>query len=154
MEKYSFISRWRVKASIGPVWDAIYETSSWPSWWKGIEEVNEIGSRDPNGMRQIVFGDSAPVPVKYNLTVSRVEKYRCIEFTASGEYKGKAKWLFEEQPDGTILIQYHWQVSPRRTWKNMVSPVSRTLMQWNHDMIMEWGAKGLSQKVNAGLIEY
>lgn len=31
-EKYSFVTKWQMKASLQDVWDAIYISLEWPQW--------------------------------------------------------------------------------------------------------------------------
>ena len=31
--RYSFLTTWLLDAPVEPVWDAIYDTDAWPSWW-------------------------------------------------------------------------------------------------------------------------
>jgi hypothetical protein len=34
MTDYSFVSSWRLQAPIDQVWEEIFHTERWPSWWK------------------------------------------------------------------------------------------------------------------------
>lgn len=154
MYRYSFVTQWKVNASMQDVWDAIYDTGHWPEWWKGVEEVKEVSTPDAPGLQHITMRSNFEQPVSYNFRVTSIEKFRKIEGAASGEYKGKARWEFEEQNDGAILVKYTWDVTPKTCIKNILSPVSRTLMQWHHDTVMHWGARGLADKLHAGLVEY
>jgi len=39
---YSFHTEWQIEAPVEDIWDAIVDTTSWPEWGKGVEEVNEL----------------------------------------------------------------------------------------------------------------
>ena len=59
-EKYSFVTRWQIRAPIEKVWNAIYESTEWPHWWKGVLNVNPDISVDIEG-----HTDSIPIRKKY-----------------------------------------------------------------------------------------
>ena len=37
-------------------------------------------------------------------------------------------------------------------WMNMLAPVARPLFEWNHNVVMNWGAKGLSERLGASVV--
>lgn len=154
MFRYSFVTCWKVKAKMDEVWNAIYDTDHWPEWWKGVEEVKQIQCPNSPCLHQITTRSNYDRPVSFNLRITSVEKNKFIKAETSGEFKGKAIWEFEEQSDGTIMIKYKWNAIQKTSFKNLLSPISSTILQWHHDTVMQWGAKGLANKLHAGLIEY
>jgi uncharacterized protein YndB with AHSA1/START domain len=34
MAEYHFVSTWQIQAPIERVWEEIYHSERWPSWWK------------------------------------------------------------------------------------------------------------------------
>ena len=51
--KYSFVTKWQLKASLADVWDAIYNSTEWPQWWKGVKAVIEIEKNDEAGINGV-----------------------------------------------------------------------------------------------------
>jgi uncharacterized protein YndB with AHSA1/START domain len=41
--RYGFLTLWLFDAPVEPVWDAIYDTEAWPTWWPGLATL--LGSR-------------------------------------------------------------------------------------------------------------
>jgi hypothetical protein len=46
MSDYRFISTWRLQAPIEQVWDEIFHTERWPSWWKYVHRVDQLDPGD------------------------------------------------------------------------------------------------------------
>lgn len=42
MAEYHFVSTWRIQAPIESVWEEIFHTERWPSWWKYVAGVEEL----------------------------------------------------------------------------------------------------------------
>ena len=42
MEKYSFVTKWQIRAPMQQVWDAIYESTELLAWWKGVVDVQVV----------------------------------------------------------------------------------------------------------------
>jgi hypothetical protein len=53
MEKYAFVTRWQIRAPLQQVWDAIYESTEWPNWWKGVLDVQVLDKGDENGVNGV-----------------------------------------------------------------------------------------------------
>jgi hypothetical protein len=51
MAQYEFVTIWRFKASQQKVWDLIFHSEAWPSWWRGVEKVEKLRRRRESGRR-------------------------------------------------------------------------------------------------------
>ena len=47
---YRFLSTWLLESPREPVWDAIFDKKSWPTWWRGVELVIELDPGDDDGV--------------------------------------------------------------------------------------------------------
>ena len=137
MGKYSFVTHWTVQAPLEKVWEAIYDSDRWPSWWKGVERVERIGS-----VRRFTWKSRLPYRLTFDLKVTRVEPMSLIESTAEGELSGIGRWTFESA-GGVTRVRYDWNVHTTKPWMNLLAPIARPLFRWNHDVIMNWGLEGL-----------
>ncbi|MBC3227501.1 SRPBCC family protein [Serratia fonticola] len=50
MAEYQLTTLWRIKAPLPTVWEVLYHPDIWPSWWKNLLQVVEIGKGDALGI--------------------------------------------------------------------------------------------------------
>jgi hypothetical protein len=151
MAKYSFVTTWHVSAPIESVWNEIYHSELWPTWWKGVERVVELewGDKDGiGGVRRYTWKSLLPYELTFDMRTVRVEPMSAIEGVATGELQGKGLWQFSVDQTGTVA-RYDWEVQTTKLWMNMLSPLARRLFKWNHDVVMGWGAEGLRKWLGA-----
>jgi uncharacterized membrane protein len=149
MTTFTFISVWKIEAPLEPVWEAISRFEDWPSWWKGVQQVEVLSPGDSNRIgfcsRQ-TWKSKLPYKLKFEGCVTRVEPQSLIALTSGGELQGTGLMRFAN--DGKLTtFQYDWNVSTSKVWMNLVAPVAKPLFSWNHDVIMNWGAEGLASKL-------
>ena len=65
---------------------------------------------------------------------------------AIGELQGRGLWQLSIESDETI-VRYDWNVETTKRWMNLLSPVARPLFEWNHNVVMGWGAEGLERRL-------
>ena len=82
-----------------------------------------------------------------------VDYLKSIEIVASGDLEGRGKWTFTSE-EGIVTVQYNWDVKTTQKVISFLALVLKPLLAWNHDEIMRWGALGLTNKLNARLIQY
>jgi hypothetical protein len=49
-------------------------------------------------------------------------------------------------------VRYEWDVSTTKRWMNLLSPLLRTFLNWNHDIVMRCGEEGIGKKTGTKLI--
>lgn len=155
-QQYSFVTKWQIKAPIQAVWDAIYHSEEWPEWWKGVISVEEIRKNDSNGVNGIKYytwKSVLPYTLKFNMQLLKCHQPKYLYGKAFGELQGEGTWLLEQKKDVTY-VQYNWNVHTNKAWMNFFSFLLKPVFKYNHDVVMRWGAKGLSKRLNATLISY
>jgi uncharacterized protein YndB with AHSA1/START domain len=154
MAKYEFVTIWHFKSPLAPVWEMIYNSDRWPTWWKGVEDVTLVKEGDENNIGSIyryTWKSKLPYRLRFEMQLTRVEPMKLIEGTAIGELSGKGLWRLSQ--DGEITtVRYDWQVETTKRWMNLLTPIARPLFKWNHDVVMGWGAEGLAKKLGVALI--
>ena len=80
----------------------------------------------------------------------RVEPPLLLEGIAIGELQGRGLWQLSTAGSETI-VRYDWNVETTKRWMNFVSPIARPLFEWNHNVVMGWGAKGLAQRLGTSI---
>ena len=154
MTQYSFQTRWLLDAPVGPVWDAIYDTDTWPSWWKGVRRVEELVPRGPDGVGGIsrfTFRGVLPYDLVFDMRSVRVERHRLLEGISSGELTGTGRWRFGAQ-EGATVVTYEWDVETTARWMNLLAPIARPAFAWNHDRVMRAGGEGLATLLGVRLL--
>ena len=149
MADYSFVTLWRFRAPLEPVWDSIYRSEEWPSWWRGVERVERVEEGDDRGvgaLRLYTWRSKLPYRLAFHMRLTRVEPLSLIEGEAVGELTGTGRWHLTHDA-GLTDVRYDWNVRTTRPWTNLLAPVARPLFKWNHDVVMDWGADGLARRL-------
>jgi hypothetical protein len=155
MKTYNFVTIWRVKAPIENVWNEIYHSQDWPTWWKGVEAVLEVRKGDESGVGSIhryTWKSKLPYKLSFDMETIRIETPRLLEGIAVGELQGRGLWQLSTEGSETI-VRYDWNVVTTKRWMNLLAPIARRLFEWNHNVIMSWGAKGLQERLGARVVE-
>jgi hypothetical protein len=151
---YRFITVWKLRAPIDAVWQAIYETEKWPSWWRGVVSVEDVRAGDSDGIgavRRYVWRSRLPYTLAFDMEATRIEAPRLLEGKASGELEGAGTWRLAET-EGVTTVGYTWEVRTTRPWMNLLTPLARPLFAWNHDYVMKQGGEDLARLLGAELI--
>ena len=154
MARYSFLTAWLLSAPIEPVWDALYDSESWPEWWRGVTRVQAVTAKTEHGVGQvfdIAWRSFLPYELEFRTTVTRVEHPHLMEGEVTGDLVGHGRWrLFHAGT--TTAVTYEWNVRTAKRWMNLVAPVARPIFHWNHDWVMAQGGRGLAKRIGAPLI--
>lgn len=147
---YSFETDWVFNAPLQQVWDAIYLSEDWPKWWKGVLSVEEIVKGDERGIGSVrVYKMRSPMlyTLSFHMELTDRIELRLLKGNASGELQGTGAWYFEEH-DGLTHVHYEWKVSTNKAWMNYLAFLLKPLFEYNHDILMRWGAESLAKKLN------
>jgi uncharacterized protein YndB with AHSA1/START domain len=153
--EYSFLTTWLLDSPRGPVWEALHDQAAWPSWWRGVEEVEEL-SRPADGadvgtVSRMVWRSLLPYRVEFETETTRVERPTLLEGRASGELAGVGRWRLYEQ-DGVTAVLYEWEVGTTKPWMNRLAPLLRGAFEWNHDWVMARGGEGIAALLGCRLL--
>jgi uncharacterized protein YndB with AHSA1/START domain len=152
--EYRFLTTWLLEADRERVWDAIYESERWPSWWHGVLEAEKLEEGDPDGVGQYgryVWKSKLPYKLEFFVRTTKVEKPQLLEGNAEGELTGIGRWRLYEQ-GGVTACLYEWNVSTTRAWMNLLAPVARPIFAVNHDYVMRNGGHGLAKLLGVPLL--
>jgi uncharacterized protein YndB with AHSA1/START domain len=155
MAEYAFLTTWLLESPRQPVWEALHDQARWPSWWRGVEEAEEL-SRPPGGddvgtIARMVWKSLLPYRVEFEVTTTRVERPSLLEGRAVGELEGIGRWRLYEQ-DGVTAVLYEWNVSTTKFWMNLLAPLLRPAFEWNHDWVMARGGEGIAELLGCKLL--
>ena len=155
MKTYEFVTIWRVNAPLESVWNEIYHSREWPTWWKGVESVVEVQKGDDLGVGSIhryTWKSKLPYRLSFDMKTIRIEPPVLLEGIATGELQGRGLWRLSAS-NGETTVRYDWRVETTKRWMNLLSPLARPLFEWNHNVVMSWGAQGLAQRLGQRVTE-
>jgi len=151
---YRFLTTWLLDSPREPVFEALYDQASWPSWWRGVEEAVEVSPGNEGGVgtvARMVWKSLLPYWVEFEITTTRVERPILLQADVVGELTGVGRWrLF--QADGATAVLYEWNVATTRAWMNALAPVARPIFEWNHDWVMARGGEGIANLLGCRLL--
>jgi uncharacterized protein YndB with AHSA1/START domain len=156
MADYAFLTTWLLESPREPVWNAIHDQKAWPSWWRGVESVQELrGGDEPEdgvgSVSRMVWKSLLPYRVSFEVTTTRVEHPTLMEGRAVGELEGIGRWRLYEQ-GGVTAVLYEWNVSTTKPWMNRLAPLLRPAFEWNHDWVMARGGEGIARLLGCRLL--
>ena len=154
VKAYEFVTVWRVKAPIESIWNEIYHSSEWPAWWKGVESVVEVRKGDERGVGSIhryTWKSKLPYRLSFDMQTIRIEPPQLLEGIAIGELEGRGLWQLSTDGSETI-VRYDWNVETTKRWMNLLAPIARPVFEWNHNVVMNWGAEGLGKRLGVSVI--
>lgn len=144
---YSFVTRWHVEAPIDTVWDALYATEAYPTWWKAVLAVTKVDEGGPGGVgRTDRFVWKAPLGyrLRFELRLTTIDRPNRLGGAAGGDLEGTGEWTLTAE-EGATDVRYDWNVRTSRAWMNVLAPVARPLFKGSHDAVMRDGATGLAR---------
>jgi uncharacterized protein YndB with AHSA1/START domain len=145
-----------VEAPREEVFQAIWDSEHWPSWWRGVESVRTLEEGDDEGVGSLgryVWKSRLPYRLEFDTRITRVERPRLMEGEAMGELAGTGRWqLFEEH--GVTAAVYDWNVRTTAPWMNLLAPIAQPVFKWNHDVVMRWGGEGIAKLLGARLLTH
>ena len=155
MADYSFVTLWRFRSPLEPVWEMVYRSEDWPGWWRGVERVERIEEGDASGVGALqlyTWKSRLPYRLAFHMRLKRVEHFSLIEGEAVGELTGTGRWRLTYDA-GVTHVRYDWNVRTSKPLMNLLAPIARPVFKWNHDVVMDWGADGLARKLGVERVQ-
>ena len=90
MTDYEFVTIWRFKAPQEKVWNLIFHSEDWPSWWRGVERVEKLRDGNANSVGAVhryTWKSKLPYRLVFEMETTRVEPIHLIEGRAIGELR-------------------------------------------------------------------
>jgi hypothetical protein len=147
------LSTWCVDAPVDDVWRLLEDAAGYPTWWKGVRNVELLSPGDALGVGDVnrfSWRSVLPYTLVFDMQVTRVEPLRLIEGRATGELEGVGVWRVFTGPCTAVV--YDWRVRTTKAWMNAFGPVARPAFVWNHDLVMRQGAEGMAAALGARLL--
>jgi len=149
MTNYHLQTVWWTPATVDQIWGILANYADWPTWWRGIQNVEVLRDGDESGAGTVLrqkWRSRLPFTLVFDLEMLRIESGRLLEGRASGDLEGICKWTFAPANGGTE-IRFDVNVRPGRWWMNLPIPFAPRVVRANFETIMRWGREGLEQKL-------
>jgi hypothetical protein len=153
--EYQLLTEWKLAAPQQLVYDTVLDSLEWPSWWPGLEQVDELVAGDADGiggLRRYVWKGRLPYRLSFVARTTRVETPCLLAAIVEGDLAGSGRWTFSHE-EGVTNVRYEWQVRTTKPWMNALAPFARSIFASNHHDIMRSGGEGLARRLGAQLIE-
>jgi uncharacterized protein YndB with AHSA1/START domain len=154
MADYQFVTHWLIAAPMQQVWAAIVDSESWHLWWNAVESAVELepGQSDGRGnVRRLVWKTPLGYRLAFETRVVDIQAPTYLEVQAIGDVEGTGRWELSTCDRGTAVC-YTWTVRTTQGWMNALAAIARPLLEWNHNIIMTRGGKGLARYLQTELL--
>ncbi|MBW2593402.1 MAG: hypothetical protein JRE58_10475 [Deltaproteobacteria bacterium] len=130
------------------VWDEIITFENWPSWWVGLDRVENLHRSESvkGNMYKAVIKGYVPYGLSFYACVDEVVPLSMISTKVHGDLEGEGVCRFLEKNNRTRL-SFDWNVKPTKLWMKILSPVAHSYFVRNHDKILDNGFEGLIKKL-------
>lgn len=149
MNNYLFQTVWWTPAVVDHIWEALADYAAWPTWWRGIQNVEVLLHGDESGVGTVLrqwWRSSLPYTFVFDLEMLRIESKRLLEGRASGDLEGTCRWTLIPV-NGGMEIYFDVDVRTGRWWMSLPIPFAPRIVRANFEAIMSWGREGLVRKL-------
>jgi uncharacterized protein YndB with AHSA1/START domain len=156
MANYLFVTTTEMAAPIESVWPEVSRPERWATWWPGLVAVTELqpGDEESRGsLQELTFKSKLPYTLSFQARIARLDPMQRMDIEAVGELEGLAVYELEDL-GGRTRMQLTWSVKTTKMWMNALAPVARPFFEWNHDVLMKAGMRGLAQKLGVQVISF
>jgi uncharacterized protein YndB with AHSA1/START domain len=134
---FDFDRSWDFPVSPGEFWSTITRTDDFPKWWGWLARFDSDGLAAGSGAR---FEVRSPLPYSLNLELEVVEvvDQQLVSTVVDGDLHGPARLEIDETDEG-CRARLVWSLDPRQRLLTTLATVSRPLMVWAHDQVVQMG---------------
>jgi hypothetical protein len=146
---YRFQTVWWAPAEVDRIWEVLASYAAWPTWWRGIRNVEVLRRGDESGVGTVLrqwWRSRLPYTLVFDLEMRQIESRRLLEGHASGDLEGTCRWTFFPVNGGTE-IRFAVDVRTGRWWMNLPVPFAPRIVRSSFETIMGWGREGLARKL-------
>jgi uncharacterized protein YndB with AHSA1/START domain len=154
MAPYRFETSWWTRAEPDRVWSLLADYAAWPSWWRGIRDVELIRRGEDSGVGSVLrqrWRSFVPYTLVFDLQMLRVDGPRLLEGRATGDLEGSATWTLAVEEDGT-RVRFLVDVRTTRWWMNLPLPLASRVVRASFESIMRNGREGLEKSLGEPVV--
>jgi quercetin dioxygenase-like cupin family protein/uncharacterized protein YndB with AHSA1/START domain len=148
--EYLFVDEWNVAAPIEPVFDALADASTYPSWWRPVyEDVSADGPTAVGQVSQQHFKGRLPYHLRTTSTITELDPPHRVVAEVEGDLRGRGVWTLTALAPDQTHVRFDWSVYADRPLLRTLTPVLRPLFRWNHNWAIARAIDGLEPYARA-----
>ena len=146
--QYTFLTRWRMRATAQEVYDILADPFGLQRWWPSVYlEVKELEPPDPGSGSSRLVGlhtkGFLPYTLRWNFRVTEATPPTGFKLVAHGDFEGTGVWTLTE--DGEFVdVVYDWRISAEKPLLRYGSFALRPFFAANHRWAMARGEESLA----------
>jgi mannose-6-phosphate isomerase-like protein (cupin superfamily)/uncharacterized protein YndB with AHSA1/START domain len=141
--EYVFVDEWDVAAPIEAVHAALADARTYPEWWRPVYiEAEADGPPAVGRVSRQLFKGRLPYRLRTRSEIVRLEPPRLIEGHVDGDLRGVGIWTLTPTAGGTH-VRFDWRVHADRRLLQVLTPLLRPLLRWNHNWAIARAIEGL-----------
>lgn len=136
---FRFDRTWEFPVPTSELWAQLADTDRYPRWWSWLRRFDAEGLVAGTTAHCVV---RAPLPYSLNFDVHVVEVVpeRLVEARVSGDLTGPARLELDGDGERTVA-RLAWEVEPCAPLLRVGARVSRPVMEWGHNWVVETGVR-------------
>jgi hypothetical protein len=143
---YNFVSRWRVRGTVGEVSDILGDAEGLARWWPSVYlKVETLEPGDGRGAGQLVRLHTKgwlPYTLRWEFRTVATDAPHGYEVEAIGDLEGRGRWVFEQEGE-FVRATYDWRVRARKPLLRSLSFLLKPVFAANHRWAMRRGEESL-----------
>lgn len=148
--EYEFVDEWDVDAPREPVFAAIADARSYPTWWKPVYlEVESAGEPEVGSESRQHFKGRLPYHLRTRSVITQLDAPYQIGAEVDGDLRGTGLWTLTVNEDGSTHVRFDWRVHADRLLLRLLTPVLRRALRWNHAWAIARAREGLEPYARA-----
>lgn len=142
--EYSFRTRWRIEAPADRCWREIVAVATGGSgaWWRRLRVTEPTSRLEPGARIAAVVRAPFGYALRFALRITAVEAGHAVDADSRGDLHGRGRVEVHERGAGSE-IRFAWDVTVRRRWMAVASPLLRPVFAAGHAVVMRAGERGL-----------
>ena len=155
--KYHLVSRYRLSSRPDVVWETLFAVLEWPKWWRWSKKMDQVakatGAHGVGASYRQKIGSPLLYSFTYTATIDTVVPDQLLETTLTGDLEGRSRFDLTEAEDGGTAVTVTQLYETPKWWMNLMAPMSRPALVWNHDKLMSAFGRGLAERTGGRVID-
>jgi hypothetical protein len=148
IDRYHFLTRWRVAATAEEVYDILSLPLDYPRWWPSVY----LAARELTSSRvRLRTTGWLPYILRWEAVTTEARRPNLLAIRASGDFDGRGIWSIVQ--DGEFAdITFDWKVNIQKPLLRYLSFALKPAFEANHRWAMQQGRRSLELELARGRV--